>query len=57
MSFEDLKSSSRFFCLVEKNATSEPEKKAENNNRTTSNITWFNQSISTRIQTLRNEKD
>lgn len=39
ISFEDLNSSSRFFCLIEKNATSEPEKKAENINSTISKIT------------------
>lgn len=35
MSFEDLKSSSRFFCLIEKNAISEPEKKAERTSNNT----------------------
>jgi hypothetical protein len=57
ISFEDLKSSFRFFCLTEKKATSEPEKKTESNNKTINKITWYNQSISTKIQILRNEKN
>ena len=39
MSSEDLKSSSKFFCLIEKNATSDPEKNAERANNNTSETT------------------
>lgn len=50
--FEDLKSSSKFFCFKEKNATSEPEKKAERIKNITSKNTWFNQSISKKKEIL-----
>lgn len=52
ISLEDLKSSSRFFCFIEKNATSDPEKKAESNNSTTSKNIWNNQSISKKLWIL-----
>jgi len=50
--FEDLKSSSKFFCFNEKNATSEAEKKAERNKRKTSKTVRYDQSISKKILIL-----
>jgi len=50
ISFEDLKSSSKFFCFNEKNATSEAEKKAERNKKKTSKTVRYDQSISKKIK-------
>jgi hypothetical protein len=49
INLKDLKSSSKFFCFNEKNATSEAEKKAEMINNKTSKATWYDQSISKKM--------
>jgi hypothetical protein len=52
ISFEDLKSTFKSFCLIEKKATSEPEKKAEEITKMNNKSIWNIQSISKNIQSL-----